>query len=176
MKRLNDFVVQFSELKEYNETLEFEIGGSFFEFFQSDEWKGGRLTANVEVLKRADGFTFNFSITGFLEVLCDRCLEYYAQPIEFLETLYIKFGETKEEIDDNMLVLPREENQVDISHNIYEYLVVSLPARRIHPEKVDGSTGCNEEMIEKLERHIVPDNVEKTDPRWDELKKLIDKN
>jgi uncharacterized metal-binding protein YceD (DUF177 family) len=54
--------------------------------------------------------------------------------------------------------------------------VLALPVRRVHPDLDNGKSGCNTRMMEKLEKHIVSGETERTDPRWDELKKLMDKN
>ena len=45
--------------------------------------------------------------------------------------------------------------------------------QRIHPE-IDGVTGCNTEMMEKLDAHDADDQEDATeDPRWEKLKGLI---
>jgi len=88
----------------------------------------------------------------------------------------VKYGNETGELDDEVVVIPREENQIDLGQHLYEYLVLSLPVRRIHPDDTSGNSTCDRRMMEKLKNHIVAEESENNDPRWDELKKLMDKN
>ena len=54
-------------------------------------------------------------------------------------------------------------------------LVLSVPQKRVHPGIADGS--LKSEVLDKLEQ-LEPKELKKneksdTDPRWDELKKLL---
>ena len=78
-----------------------------------------------------------------------------------------------------MLILPHGEFQVDVSQYIYEMIVLSVPAKRIHHGVKDGTLGT--ETIEKLEalspKKEIEQEKDEIDPRWAELKKLLtDKN
>jgi uncharacterized protein len=51
-----------------------------------------------------------------------------------------------------------------------------LPFRRVHPEDENGDPACNPEMIRKLEEHLGKQEYkDQTDPRWDALKRFIEK-
>ena len=108
--------------------------------------------------------------------MCDRCLEYYPQEIDTRQTLFVKFGEESYEVDEKVIVISREENMIDTSQFLNEFLILALPLKKVHADKKDGSSACDEKMIEKLEEHLVQEVEESTDPRWNELKKLKDKN
>lgn len=174
VKTKSEYVIRFSELSVDTETFEFRLEESFFQGFESSEWEKGDVTVDLTATKRVDGITLDFVFAGFVEVICDRCLDSFPQEIEADYTLYVKFGDEAGELDDNIVVVPRDENQMDLSTLFYEYLLLSLPIQRIHPDKENGESGCNSEMIKKLERHQVEEEKTDTDPRWDELKKLFD--
>ncbi|MCF8345581.1 MAG: DUF177 domain-containing protein [Bacteroidales bacterium] len=176
MKKKPEYVVRFSELKEDTETYEFLLNGSFFESFSSNEWESGRIRAIVEIKKRTDGITLGIQMNGELMVVCDRCLELFPLQVDIFQQLFVKYGEGRAELDDDVVVVAKDENQIDLSGFFYDYLVVSIPVRRVHPDNKNGESGCSREMIEKLNEHIITKNAEKFDPRWDELKKLMDKN
>ncbi len=176
VKKNSEYVVRFSELKEDTETFEFSLLDTFFKDFQSSEWENGRINVEVFVIKRPDGFTIDFEMKGELTVLCDRCLDAFARPVHFSQRLFVKYGQEPKEIDDNVVVISREENQIDLGGYFYEYLLLSMPVKRIHPNRMNGESGCDSKMIERLEQHLVNNNIEDTDPRWDALKRLIDKN
>ncbi len=176
VKKSSEYVVRFSELKEDTETFEFFLEDSFFQLYRNSEWKGGKINVLVHIKKRSDGITIDCHMDGGLSVSCDRCLEMFTLPVHSEQRLYVKYGSENQELDDNIVVVTREENQIDLGSYFYEYLVLSIPVKRVHPGGTNGKNGCNQEMIEKLERHLVNKKIESSDPRWDELKKLIDKN
>jgi uncharacterized metal-binding protein YceD (DUF177 family) len=86
-------------------------------------------------------------------------------PVEGKERLIVKFGQEWLEESDEILIIPETESQIDISGFIYEYIVLTLPYQRIHPE---GEGLCDQEVIEKLNAHT----EQKIDPRWEALKSL----
>jgi uncharacterized protein len=176
VKKGSEYVVRFSELKDETETFEFLLEDSFFQFYRNSEWDGGRVNVVVDIIKRPDGITLDCQMNGGLIVTCDRCLELFNLPVGFRQRLYVKYGKEPQELDDNIVVVTREENQVNLGRFFYEYLLLSVPMKRVHPGSTGEKDGCNREMIKKLERHIVTQQIENNDPRWDELKKLIDKN
>ena len=169
-------MVRFSELRDETNTFEFLLEESFFQKFDSTEWEAGKVKALLDVVKRADGITMDLHLKGTLSVTCDRCLEPFPFLVDTLQRLYVKYGHQEEELDDNVVVVSREDNMIDLGSYFYEYLVLALPLQRVHPEMKNGKSGCNPEMMQKLGNHIVREESERSDPRSDELKKLIDKN
>ena len=176
VKKHGEYVVRFSELKEDAETFEYSLEETFFQYFTSAEWESVKIRAVVDVEKRPDGITLDFDLNGELIVICDRCLDAFPHKVNTRQTLFVKYGQQDEELDDNVVVVSKEENQVDLGRFMYEYLVLALPVRRVHPDLENGAPGCNHEMLERLDQHIVKEDTESSDPRWDELKKLMDKN
>ncbi len=45
----------------------------------------------------------------------------------------------------------------------------------MHPDDSRGNSTCDPAMLQKLREHIVSEENE-SDPRWDELKKLMNNN
>jgi uncharacterized protein len=176
VKKNNEYVVRFSELKDDTETFEFLLRDSFFQAYKSSDWENGLIDATVSVRKRPDGITIDLKMTGELTVICDRCLDSFQLPVDFTQRLYVQYGQEPEELDDNIVVVAWEDNQINLAGYFYEYLVLSIPVKRVHPDNPFGDSGCNKEMIEKLEEHIILKKTENRDSRWDDLKKLIDKN
>lgn len=159
-----------------DEKVEFELGESFFAAREYSEWNGGEITASVSTSKESGVITLSFELKGSLLIMCDRCLEYYSQEVDARDALYVKFGEEHTEIDENVVVVTRDEHQIDVAPYLEEFLILALPLKKVHADNEDGSYGCNIEMIEKLEKHLVKEVEKASDPRWDELKKLKDKN
>jgi uncharacterized metal-binding protein YceD (DUF177 family) len=107
-----------------------------------------------------------FTISGTVRTTCDRCNEEFDMPLEGEYRLIVKVGghETGDE-DDDIITVAANEHELDLSQYLYEYITLSLPIRRVHP---DGT--CDEEVIKKLNDHLT--EGEEGDPRWDGLKNI----
>ena len=166
------FTIPLSGLKEGCRTYTFEIGEGFFELFDGSEIKEGILSATVELDKRSSHMDLKFSITGSVRISCDLCLDMFMHPIDCENRLLIKLGKRWDEDDPDMLTIPADEHELDIKQYLYEFIHLALPIQRIHPVDKKGNRGCNKEMLKKISEHSVNSHNE-TDPRWDELKKLM---
>ena len=124
--------------------FEYEIDNKFFENFEFSEVQKGcvKVNLNVEKHERESILTFNFA--GSVIIACDRCNDEYEQPIENEVVIYLKYGHEYEEESDDVIVIPSEEGEYDISSLIYEYIILSLPIHRVHQDIND----CNQEVIE----------------------------
>ena len=163
----NDYVITFKGLELGSNFFEFEIGDKFFEEKGVQDFRKGKLTANVELLKESTMLILNFDIKGFVELECDRCLEMYDHALNKKERLIVKFGEHKAELSDELVVIPHEDYQIDISQFLYEFIVLSLPIKHVHPDDEFGNSTCNRDMLDRLENLNI-----KTDVRWDALKNI----
>ena len=162
-------------LKEGYHTFEFEIGDEFFEKFEESEIKEGSLIAYIEIEKRSSHSDVLIKISGSVRVSCDRCLEMFLYPIECENKLLVKFGVKWDDNDPDIITVPADEHELNIKQYLYEFIYLALPIKRTHSEDKNGNNICNPDMIKVLKQHIV--NEEKvSDPRWDELKKLLNKN
>ena len=173
MGYLKHFVIPFHGLKEGVHHFDYDIDKRFFESFEYAEINNGKVNVIVELTLQERMLIFDFEIDGYVEVKCDRCLGQFNHNIAGSERLIVKFGKDWIEESDDVLVIPEDEYQFDISKFIYEYIILLLPMQRIHPDDENGDTTCDEEMVNRLEHH--PESSE-TDPRWDVLLKLKNEN
>jgi uncharacterized protein len=169
------YSIPFSGLKEGRHIFDFEIDNRFFEKFEESEVKEGGLKADVTLDKRSTHLDMMIRITGSVRICCDRCLEMFSHPVGCENRLLIKFGTNEDESDPDILYLSYGENELDLSQHLYEFIMLALPIRRIHPDDSQGNSTCDPAMIQKLEELRV-DEAEGSDPRWDELKKLMNNN
>ncbi|HKK60959.1 MAG TPA: DUF177 domain-containing protein [Bacteroidales bacterium] len=176
VKQRDEYIVRFSELAEATETFDYALNNKFFQVFDNADWKGGSVAVKAVVDKRPDGLTITLYMKGLIDVMCDRCLDYYSQEIMVDQTIFLKYGDHEEELDDNLIMVSKESNQFDLGQLIYEYLALNLPVQKKHPDKSNGKPGCNQEMLKKLDNHMTRDNKSGTDPRWDDLKKIFNNN
>ena len=169
------YIIPLSGLKEGRHIIDFEIGNEFFENIEESEVKEGSLIANIDIDKRSTHADLFIRISGSVNICCDRCIEMYMQPVYCESRLLVKFGKLPEESDPDIVSLSSDEHQLDLQQHLYEYIILALPIKRVHPDDDNGKSTCNTFMLEKLNEHIVEEEII-TDPRWDELKKLMNDN
>jgi len=175
MKELKEFTIPFVGLKAGEHTYNFEIANTFFEHFEYDEFNGANIHLGVLLEKKATLLEFTLSFKGILNVNCDTTNEPYNQEVEGQYHFVVKFGDEFNDDNEDILILPHGSHELNIQQYIYESIVLAMPTRRIHPGIEDGT--LKSEILEKLEElsPMLEKGTEKksTDPRWDDLKKLL---
>ena len=175
MKDLRKYVIPFAGLKEGRHEFEFDVDDSFFEQFDSSEIRQGKLDVNIVMQKNQQVLELDFDIKGKVRTICDRCLEEFDFPLAYQGKLFFKFGEKSYELTDEIIILSAAEHEINVSQYIYEFIHLALPYRRIHPD-INGESGCNSAMIQKLDE-LRTDNLKLSDnTAWDKLKEITDKN
>lgn len=173
MKPNRQFVIPFKGLKVGKHNFVFDIDDKFFDDYEQSEITQGHVHIEVDLDKRSNMLEFHFRLAGNVMVTCDRCLDEFEMPIEFDAPLYVKFGDENEEQTDEIIVLSHSEFEIDVAQYIYEFVHLSLPYKRVHPNDSKGRSTCNKEMLKKLDEYIIRENEEDNDPRWDDLKNLL---
>lgn len=176
MKVNKEFLIPFAGLKQGKHQFEFDIDKTFFDDFGFDEYNDVNIKVNLILEKRSTMLELTFKHKGTVNVPCDLSNEDFDLPVKGKLDLIVKFGEEYNNDNDEILVLPHGEHQVDVSQYIYEMIVLSVPSKRVHPGIKDGTVAAD--MINKLDElspkeKQVEEKKEDTDPRWDELKKLL---
>lgn len=172
MNKLKDLVIQFRGLDVGIHEFEFKVKDSFFEAFNYSELEKGDIDVNLSMEKQETMLVLNFSLKGSVMVLCDRCLDEFSFDLHKSEQLIVQFGESYQELSDEIVVIPENAYEIDIAPYIYEYINLSLPIQKFHPNDSDGNSLCKEEITDLLNDLSGETTM---DPRWEELKKLKDK-
>lgn len=171
---------------------EYELGNQFFKDIDGTEVQKGNVHVALTVKNRGDIFELNFEISGVVQIPCDRCLDDMDYEVSTQEHLYVKFGKEYSEENDDVVIIPEEDGEINLAWFLYEFVALTIPLKHVHaPGK------CNKAMSFKLRKHTArrigdeedadtEDGFEEdeeemeddntTDPRWDELKKITDNN
>lgn len=169
MLRLSEFIIPFKGLSDEVHRFDFDIDGRFFEYLDDTDIRDGDLKVQLDFDKQSRLFTLTFTIHGEVTVSCDRCLSDLKLPVDTLNTLFIRLGDHAEEQSDDVVLIPDTEYQLDVSNFIHEFIVLSLPMRKVHDEGDKGESLCDPEMLRRLDSQR---EEEEYDPRWEALKKL----
>ena len=176
MSKLGTYAVRISGLGEGDHGFSFELDRKFFALFEHLEIENGNVHAEVILEKKTGVFSLHFSLTGEVEVVCDRCLEKFMTGISTSQTIFVKMGETPGEIEDDVLMIGRDDHEIEVGHYLYEFIILALPYQKVHPDDAQGNSTCDPEMLKQLDAHRFrePDQKENSDPRWDALKGIIE--
>jgi uncharacterized metal-binding protein YceD (DUF177 family) len=176
MKQLNEFLIPFIGLKLGKHQFEYQISKSFFEDFDFDEFEDSLVKVNVVLEKKSTIMELSFKHKGTVNVPCDLTGEMFDLPIKGKIKVVVQFGEQFNNDNEELLILPHGEHQIDIKQYIYEMIVLSVPLKKTHPGIKDGT--LKTPALDKLKELSVKDQKQsiqevEIDPRWDKLKKLL---
>ena len=172
MKSLSPYLIKFSGLKEGIHLFSYEIGNKFFKNFDYYDFLDAKLFAKLELEKQSTLLNLKFSFNGEIEVQCDVSMESFHLKLETEHAVVVKFKDDIISTDDKVIFMPAGSHSIDVSHLIYESIILAVPQKKVHPGIENGS--LKSEIVEKLEELRPKKNFnEKTDPRWDKLKDLL---
>ncbi len=177
MSGISAYNIAFKGLALGQTVFEYAINKSFFDYFDGGIVEEGDILVKVVLDKQSNLLILSFNIKGTVLVACDRCLDVYPEPVKNTAKVYVKYGEDNYEEGDDVIWVDVTESQINVAQMIYDYILLALPMRTVHPEDEKGNSLCNPAMIERIENlNYFPeeDEVETTDSRWDELKKLLE--
>jgi uncharacterized metal-binding protein YceD (DUF177 family) len=169
------FILSFAGLKQGKHQFKYEVDNTFFENFGFEEFNSSSLIIDAELDKRNTIMDLFLKATGSVNLNCDVTNEPFDLDIDVSMDLVIKFGDTFNDDNEDLLILSHGDYEFNIAQYVYEMLVLSIPQKRVHPGVEDGS--LESDVLDKLEELSVSMPEEKSnskdiDPRWDALKKL----
>ncbi|WP_394759577.1 YceD family protein [Flavobacterium sp.] len=184
MKVTNEFLIPFIGLKLGKHQFEYQISKAFFEHFEFDEFESANIKVNIVLEKKNTMLELNFKHSGTINVPCDLTSEDFDLPIKGNLKLVVRFGETFNDENEDLLILPIGEHQIDVAQYIYEMVVLSIPLKKTHPGIKDGTLetkalsklkeiSVTEQAQEENVQEETEIKAENTDPRWDKLKTLL---
>jgi len=180
MKKTKEYLIPFVGLKLGKHHFEYQIDNTFFDLFEYDEFQNSDIKVSVVLEKKSNMLEICFKQEGKVNVPCDVTGEDFDLPIKSKMKLIVRFGEEFNNDNEELLILPFGEFEVDIAQYIYEMIVLSVPLRRVHPGVKDGT--LETEALKKMNELTLKEQKEakkeekkeeNIDPRWDKLKQLL---
>ena len=161
MGKLDGYKVDLKGMTSDTVSYHWKADNDFFSAVQGPEIKRGSLDVALRVKRTSGAFDLEFQLKGEVEVTCDRCLDPMSQPIEAQNTLKVVMGDDYAD-DGEIVTVPHREGTINVAWNIYEFAALQIPLRHVHEE---GE--C------KAPYPDTSPEEEGSDPRWAELKKIV---
>jgi DUF177 domain-containing protein len=133
------------------------------------------VIVNVELEKRRRQLFLTAQVKTSGTFVCDRCLEDFETHIDVdYRMTYVNDMNEAGEIDqDELTVIHASTNEIDIAEDVKEYILLAVPMKLLCKEDCAGlcaNCGTN------LNHGTCNCPREESDPRWDKLKKITNKN
>ncbi|HIZ26052.1 DUF177 domain-containing protein [Barnesiella sp. An55] len=195
MGRFSAYKLPLKSMPIGTQDFEYILDNEFFKNIEGEDVQKGKVNVKLTVKRTAASFELDFDLEGVIQIPCDRCLDDMDHEVQTHETLFVKFGTEYSEESDNVVVIPESDGELNIAWFLYEFVALTIPLKHVHP-----AGKCNKTMSAKLRKHraraldesdeedidsfddediadeISDEGEAMTDPRWDELKKMIDNN
>ncbi|WP_229238534.1 DUF177 domain-containing protein [Dyadobacter sp. Leaf189] len=181
VKELSKYNIDIYGLEDKQYDYDMESGNAFFEDLEQDLIEQGHFKTHVVLNKSATMIQLQFHTEGAVTLTCDRSLETFEEPIHFDERIILKFGDHNEELTEEIEIINRNTNRINVARYIFDFIALSLPTKKIHPSLRTEDDDLNLEDDDE-EAILVYSSAENTDeqpeeegpvdPRWEALKKL----
>ena len=188
MGKFELYTIDLKNLTPGTHDFEYLLENKFFVDIDGNEVQKGHVHVQLTVKKSLMAFELNFQIAGTVIIPCDRCLDDMELPIETQDKLIVKFGKEYAEESDEIVIVPEEEETINVAWFMYEFIALAIPIKHVH-----AAGKCNKAMAAKLRQHtaISRDDLAEpldegheeasdeqdagvSDPRWDALKGLFE--
>ena len=159
MKHSREFEIAWQGLKEGLHTYQYHISDEFMAGREvGKEFRDWDVDVTLDFDKKNSFFLLHFDIDGSVTVPCDRCGDDFKLRLwdEFDLVVKLTGEDSKEKDEDDVVFIPRSETVIDLSNWIYEFIMLSVPLQRIHPDKAEGKPGCNAQALKLLNKLSEP--------------------
>lgn len=154
-------------------TDDFQVDDNFFSLIPESPIEHGQVQVNLQGHKYNTHIDAKFQIKGSVKVACDRCLELYDQHVENQSRIIYAFdADMQFEEDEEIVHISAGETRLSLVQEIYDFIMVSLPFRRVADPEVHQCDPAVLAYIADSDAPAKPETEEDIDPRWAALKKL----
>ncbi|MFT5617038.1 MAG: hypothetical protein ACI85I_000254 [Arenicella sp.] len=174
---IQDFILNIYSIKLGEHQFQYKIGKEFIHLYDEDLAEDVSVNVKVDVRKAETMVELDFHLEGTADLVCDRSLDVYTEELESERKLILKYGEEREELSDEIVIIPHEQHEVDIALLVYEFIALAIPMKKLHPdfrEEFEAEEG--EQILIYSSREDLDENEdepkEPVDPRWEALKHI----
>lgn len=174
MRDLSRYLIEIIGLKNRDYQFNWAIKDIFFQNFEESLIEKGSLECSLKLSKKETFIEMYFTIEGSVDLVCDRSLDHFDYPISEHKKMLFKYGEEDREIDDEVEMISRNRQNINVAQYIYEFIATAVPLKKLHP-RYSGEDEQGETLVYSTDKDKAKkkDNEHtETDPRWEALKNL----
>lgn len=137
---MQPFIIPLNGLTHGRTQFCWRVSGEFFGSFENSDILDADVSVDIAVEKSGRFIGVDGVLSGAVTVQCDRCLSDLSLPVDVDFSLSIKFrSEPVEALPSEdgvreIVFVPEDDTDLDMSQTLYDYICLSLPLQRVHPE------------------------------------------
>lgn len=165
--------IKITNLQDGEHTYRFEEQASEFEIENVDFVKD--IIIDVVLYKAANQFNLDIDVSGRYSLPCDRCLENFETDFHNEFDLIYKLdfsgeaaGDENNAQDDILKFIPPNTQYIELKDDIRDYIILSIPMRKVPEEKDGVCTYCSR----KIDEIIKTKDTDTVNPVWEKLLKI----
>jgi len=167
------FSIRYAGLADGSHSFDFAPDKTFFtEYFPETDILDSKIAIHIDADKQTGMLITNMTLSGAVTVECDRCLDPCQVELNAQQTLIFSSSinntfSKKEE--DSVIEIGEVSENVILDNHIYDFVILSLPLRRVHDDLEGPDSQCNQDVLKELDQlsaTVAPD------PRWEKLNEL----
>lgn len=130
------------------------------------------IFVRVEFNKFEKNISSSITVNTLTHFLCDRCLNHINRNMEInFHVLFHYNGDNLSSEEENVVLISRDQQEIDLTPFIEEYLVLSIPMKVVCAEDCKGiCPGCGAD----LNKEACKCTKKVHDPRWQKLYDLLE--
>lgn len=189
MGKFSAFKLPLKSLAEGVHEFDYKLTKQFFADMENADIRNADVDAHLTVTVKGGNYALAFDIAGTVTVLCDRCLDDLAIPVDTTYNINVEYGDDYNDESDNVLIIPESDNYLNVSYMLYDTVVLAIPIKHVHPmgkcnramsamlrkHRAHGTgedAELEDELIDEIDNMEASSNAGNSDPRWDALSKL----
>tara|TARA_R110000868_G_scaffold37111_9_gene131485 strand:- start:20247 stop:20753 length:507 start_codon:yes stop_codon:yes gene_type:complete len=139
-----------------------------------DEVKLKSGTIDIEFNRTLHFIQTKLTFDVIVELICDRSLDTFDFEVNQNYEILFKQEKIEESADENGSIrnIDIASQQIDIEQDVLDTILVSLPAKKLHPRFLDEDGNPIEFQTQQFGESDNDQEGENIDPRWDALKDL----
>lgn len=150
MGKSSEFIVRFSGLGIGKHQFEFLAEDWFFEQLENSLIARGAVKVKMEMDKKSTHLGLFFTLEGSVGEVCDRCSVDYDQSVSGEFKMFVKFGDAYEDVDDELIIIPRGDHELDVAQMVYEFIGLSIPLRKVPCEVLNDTSMCDKAVLDRI--------------------------
>lgn len=115
MNILKQYAIPYKGLSTGCHRFEFKVDDRFFEAFEGSEVQQGEAEVTVQLDRQSNMLVLDFDIRAGVTITCDRCLDEFRIPVVYQGRLIVRFSETEQDHDGEVLWISPAETELDLA-------------------------------------------------------------
>jgi len=163
------YTIRFAGLPLGSHQFEFHVNETFIQAFHSEtDIEKAELHIRIEAERTEQTLQLNINLGGIIHTPCDRCLDVCQTSLSDSQILIYSIESTMKtnQNQDNIIHISPDSDFVILDDIFYDFIILSIPLRKVHDDEPIETSKCNKEMLDIIEK--MSTNAHKTQ-LWDKL-------